>query len=359
MKKWYGFMVAVLFMSLITACGGGTSASGSSKTTSGGNGQYGIYTFYETIEDLRDYTFLDGYVMRKQGAGCWKDFEKSEGVYDFSGMDAVIKEIAPTGKKLSFLITNAASREPVYIASHSGVTTYSYNDHETGEFVTRAVPWDAYQLERFEAFAKALANHEIDGVAFKNHPTVANIALGIPGINQGYRSREVQFKDMPGYDREKFRDAIIKSLHIAVDNMPDKNHYLGAWKEKDDIASPELGDYLAQEIISEFGSKIMFWNENLAAKIVSGVVSGSPKCDFASPLCNSKDKTPIGFQMLQGWICPFANPDATSGGATPSDGIQYAYDTFNAQYFEVYMCDLDNSAYWEGLQKWHDKLEPD
>jgi len=114
-------------------------------------------------------------------------------------------------------------------------------------------------------------------------------------------------------------------------------------------------------ILAEFdGSKnprLGFFQENLAASkdTVTGVITGFPKTNFATPLSSSKDRTFTMFQMLQSWNNPFGDP-AKTANTIPADAIKYAYETYGCAYFEIYVADLDDQDYWPSFQAWHDTL---
>ena len=118
-------------------------------------------------------------------------------------------------------------------------------------------------------------------------------------------------------------------------------------------------------ILTEFDGvrnpKVGFFQDNFAAnrKAPGGAVIGYPTKDFAAPLYRSKDVTFTGLHALQAWVNPFANPKKTAY-TVPSDAIQYAYETFNTRYVELYVGDLDkvaaNPAWDEALPQWSEAL---
>jgi hypothetical protein len=89
---------------------------------------------------------------------------------------------------------------------------------------------------------------------------------------------------------------------------------------------------------------------------------GKPTTAFAAPLYDSRNDTFIDFQMLHSWINPFKGADKTLY-TLPSDAIEYAYDTYNSRYAEVYTEDLDyayNNPSWDpALATWNDTMAQD
>jgi hypothetical protein len=315
-------------------------------------------TFHDA--NIRDYPFVTGYVLRMS----WAEIETTEGVYDFSAIDHIISKLDSIGQKLTLLLGGADSAEPSYIASTPGVLTWTYTDPQTGASIIRAVPWDSFLLDRFRAFTKALADHMVASAAsggkltpLRDHPVVANIDFGVAGIGE-IRDRSVRIADIPGYTRQRFIDALNQSLHAQVDQFPNAFVAVGLWNITDNNSSPALWEDIITAILGEFDGvknpRVGFFEDNLAASRDSktGVVTGFPSTDFASPLFFSKNVTFIMFQALQSW---FSNTGKTAN-ATPADGIEYGYNTYGCTYFEIYVSDIDNQNNWPSFQRLHDFL---
>ncbi len=305
--------------------------------------------------NIRDYPFVDGYAWRSR----WEDFEPSEGVYDFQGLDYIIGKLEPIGKKLSLQVTG----EPSYIAAMPGVATYSYTD-PSGQNVTKAVPWDPFLRARYEAFMTALGDHRVPNAAaggaltpLRNHPVLERILAGV-GVGQGWlREQGFRVAEFPGYTRAGFIDAIKTGLHSVTDNFPGTFVSIGFWTMTDTVASPALWEDMRSALLTEFGARVGFFMENLAASkdSTTGMVTGTPSTTFAAPLYLSKDSTHITFQALQAWNQPVSDP-AKTANATPDDGLRYGYDTFGCTYFELYVEDLDDPNYRSSFEAWHSRI---
>lgn len=312
--------------------------------------------------NIRNYPFVDGFVWRTS----WADFETSEGIYNYDGIDHIVQKLDNINKKLTILF-GAYSVEPSYIANQSGVVTYPFTDPISNVTSTRAVPYDGYLLQRFRLFLSALANHQIYSistgtmVALKDHPVLSNIATNIPGLgairNVNGLNTSLQ-TELPNYTRSKFMDAVLESMKIQTDHFPTKNVFIPSYKNiNDNTTSPSLADFVKSQLLLNFDGiqnpKISFWQENLAGftDTSTNVFTGLPTTTFATPLLGLGNSAYTMFQMLQGWTTPFLDP-AKTANSTPFDAMCYAYKTYGASYYEIYVSDLDNIIYQDSFNNW-------
>ncbi len=308
---------------------------------------------------IYDISFVKGYAWRQ----TWACLEPTEGNYDFSGIDYMINLVESYNKSLSISFGVANAQEPDYIINTSGVTTYTYIDLD-GNTITRAVPWDLYLIERFQAFLHALSEHQVPcascggPVPFREHPSFTNIRPGIAGVNHlRDRPGEYYIKDLPGYSRENLTYAVYQQLRAGTDNFPDKKITIPMWKIQDG-ASPESWEEVTDMIVLEFNGvtnpKVGFFMENLAASknLTDGTITGYPNIDYAAPMYRAKNHTYTEFQALTSWANPFGGYNRKVENAEPRDGIDYAQATFNTRYFELYVNDLLNATYQERLDEW-------
>jgi hypothetical protein len=312
--------------------------------------------------NIRNYSFVDGFVWRTS----WSDIETSQGVYNYAGIDHIVQKLDSINKKLTILF-GAYSVEPPYIASQLGVTTYQFTDPISSTSSTRAVPYDGYLLQRFRLLLSSLANHQIFSlstgtmVALKNHPVLSNIATNIPGLgairNVNGLNTSLQTA-LPNYTRTKFVDSLIVSMKIQTDNFPTKNVFIPSYKNtNDNITSPSLADFVKTQLLTNFDGvqnpKISFWQENLAGftDTSTNIFTGLPTTTFATPLLQLGNGAYTMFQMLQGWTTPFLDP-AKTANSTPFDAMCYAYNTYGASYYEIYVSDLDNIIYQQSFSNW-------
>lgn len=312
--------------------------------------------------NIRNYPFVDGFVWRTS----WANFETSEGVYDYAGIDHIVQRLDAINKKLTILF-GAYSVEPPYISNQPGVVTYPFTDPISNVVSTRAVPYDGYLLQRFRLFLSALANHQIYSittgtmVALKDHPVLANIATNIPGLGaiRNVNGLNTSLNTvLPNYTRSKFVDAVLESMKIQTDNFPTKNVFIPSYKNiNDNSASPPLADFVKSQLLLNFDGiqnpKISFWQENLAGftDTSTNTFTGLPTTTFATPLLGLGNSAYTMFQMLQGWTTPFLDP-AKTANSTPFDAMCYAYKTYGASYYEIYVSDIDNLMYQNAFNNW-------
>ena len=314
---------------------------------------------------IRSYPFVTGYAWR----AAWSEFEREEGQYDFSGLDHIIGKLDLLGKKLTLLRGRGGPQgpEPEYLAKAQDAATYTFKDAKRGLAVKRVVPWDPGVMERFRAFVKALGDHRVPSRAaggaptpLRDHPVLANLNLAIPGLGPIRERQEVELTRMPAYRRDNFIVAVKDALRAVTAEFPNKVVFVGFWRVTDNERSPELWEAIRTTLLAEFDGKknprIGFFQENLAAsRDAAGALRGTPTTEYAAPLYASRGSAHIMFQALQGWSRPFRTAEKTAR-AGPGDGMAYAYETFGATYFELYVADLDNKSYWPGFNEWHQKL---
>jgi len=307
------------------------------------------------LNGIRDLPFVDGYAWRMG----WADFEIGPGQYDFSPVDSVIARLEPLGQKLTFSLFASA---PEYILNDPNVETFLGVGSRAGgsQDELRPVTWDSTALSRYEAFAQALANYMVPDAAaggqlvpLKDHSVLTQITASVLGL--GFiRDKEQRLVSSSGYQREKFIHAVLRSVHAIVDNFPNKFTYVGFFSMKDQTSTPALDEVLLDSLTMEFdgvkNSLVGLFQENLACS--------TPIPTFAWALDREQHNRPILFQMLQGWKNPFSDPNKTDPCLTdstgPDVGMQYAFDTFNSRYFEVYTPDLDFEPFHTAFQRMHD-----
>lgn len=126
----------------------------------------------------------------------------------------------------------------------------------------------------------------------------------------------------------------------------------------DDIQNPLLGEHIRLTLLNEFDGiqnpRMGLLQDNLAASAdeKTGEITGRPIPNIlGAPLFASQSETFIMFEALQGWNCPFANPDMTAN-AVPADGIEFGFTTYGATYIQLYVCDIDDPDFWPAFELW-------
>lgn len=325
---------------------------------SGGPANY-TTTFGTSISlrdaNLRTLPFVDGFTLRV----AWSDVESgtTPGHYDFFIIQNLLNKL-PAGQHLSLIIVPT---EPAYIATQPGVQTWS----DAG--LTRATPWDPYLRSRRRALLAALGAHITDGIALRDDPRLDVLDPYLPGGFTGIRDPNgTPLRTLPGYSRENLLAAVRDELMAWQQEFPGKFVQTGFWPITDtqDAAYGGLSaaEWMRQQLLSEFNGitcpRVGFFMENLAAKRVGPDVepySATPVTGFGSPLFQSRDATWNGFQMLGSWTRPFNDGHVTNTlHGTPNDAMEYAFNTYRAEYHELYIGDIDNPAFQPALQRWHD-----
>jgi len=305
--------------------------------------------------NIRSHSFVDGFTLRV----AWNDVESgtTPGVYDFFIIQNALSKL-PAGQKLSLIIVPS---EPDYIAAAAGVETW--ND----DGVARATPWDPYLQQRRRALLAAMGGVVTDGIALRNDPRLDLLDPYLPGGFTGIRDpNSNQLRNITGYTRQKMLQAVQTELRALQDEFPGKFVQIGFWPVTDNenagYGGVDAAEWIRQQLLAEFNGRIRprvgFFMENLAAKRNGPDVenySATPVTSFASALFNSRDATWNGFQMLGSWTRPFNDNHVTNTTyGTPNDAIEFAFNTYRAEYHEVYVGDIDNPTFQPALQRWHD-----
>jgi dienelactone hydrolase len=305
--------------------------------------------------NIRSHNFVDGFTLRV----AWSDVESSTtpGGYDFFIIQNALNKL-PSGQRLSIIIVPG---EPAYIAATPGVQTWS----DAGTM--RATPWDGYIRERRRAMLQAMAGFATNGVELRKDPRLDLLDPYLPGGFTGIRDpNSTPLRNLPGYTRQKLLAAAQDELRSLQDQFPGKFVQLGFWPvtdlENDAYGGVSASEWLREQLLAEFNGvnrpRVGFFMENLAAKrtgLNAEPYSGSPVTAFGSALFASRDNTWNGFQMLGSWTRPFNDSHVTNTlYGSPNEAMEFAYNSYRAEYHEVYIGDVDNAAIQPVLQRWHD-----
>ena len=309
--------------------------------------------------NIRSNSFVSGYMLR----ASWDMLETAQGQYDFTIIDWNLRKVQALGLHLSLQVVIP---EPAYIANAPGAVRWFDYDSRINAY--RPVPWDTFALQRLQIFLQELANHQVDGIALKNHPTLTTVNFGIAGAHLAIRDpappSNQLIKDMPGYTRTNFINAVFTNLYAATANFPNKFVQVGFWTVQDNNTAEPLWQEIRARLMDEFDGvknpRIGLWMENLGASRpapATDPVTGYPNSSFAGPLYLSQTNTWTSFQALTSWKAPFTGLSNVTNG-TPADGIAYAYTNFGTAYFEIYVRDIDEAAYQPELTAWQSILVP-
>lgn len=304
--------------------------------------------------NIRDYDFVDGYTWRFS----WADMEPKKGEYDFRGLEHIVKRLSAIDKKLSWIIM---ADLPDYLAKEPGMDTYIYNNKAIPS------PWDEKLLARYEAFVKAVSMHRMpdpkrDGrmIPFKWHSVNAILHPTFPGTPRGgMRDEGIKIKDIPGYSRSKLIDGNVDFVaELFRKTFPKQALFFSLWPINDNDRSKPLWEDL-QDKFSEYWNTGI-WMDNLAASrdcTYCEPYKGYPQVSWAKHMTNVSDRLMTGFQMLGTWDRPFnVNHVPKVKNGTPMDGMEFAMDKFDSQYFEVYIWDIERKDWQAGLKEYQQRL---
>jgi dienelactone hydrolase len=309
--------------------------------------------------NVRSNAFVTGYVLR----AAWQTLETSREVYNFTMISNILARLQPLGQKLSLIII---PNDPPYVAATPGVTTWVDQD-QSGNPLTRAVPWDPFLLQQRAKFLAALAAGQFGGLALSNHPTLQVINPYLAGGFTGIRDPVVaQLRNLPGYSRSNLLNAVQSELRALTASFPGKFVQLGFWKvldgENGAYGNVDCWEYLRRQLLAEFDGltkpRVGFFMENLGASRPApgqDPVTGYPVTGFGTPMFLSQTNTWNGFQALTSWHQPFTGATQVTNG-TPADGIRFGFETYGATYFELYASDIDYAPNLIWLTDWKERL---
>lgn len=307
-------------------------------------------TTEKAIQNFNTVVNLD-YVEGITIGFSWKDTEKSPGQYDFSKVDAVMSALQTTDKKLN--IEAFAVDVPEWLVAQLPAEE-TWEAHAPGRrTVKTAVPWSPTALSAWRNYMQALADHPItlpDGstVQLADHPNLMMVDAPVVGL-QGLRDLTKTLTTLPGYSRETFVNAVVDSVHTSRGAFPNKFGFIAFFSMHDADTIYSLDQNLLDRFMQDFNNPgqttLGFFQENLSD-------AGPTPDGLGKNLLAAKDRTYILFQALTAWSKPFTGENkVTSGNA--ATGIQFAYESYDATYVEIYLADALDPAQADALRHWN------
>ncbi|MFZ6031352.1 MAG: hypothetical protein ACOYYS_26885 [Chloroflexota bacterium] len=307
----------------------------------------GVEQSLKIINLVRDLDYIEGVTI----GFSWADTEVSPGQYDFSKIDAVMAALSSSEKALNVEVF--AVEVPAYLLAQLPAEEI-WDAHAPGQRTVRtAVPWSQAALGAWEAYMQALAAHPVplpDGtmVPLAEHPTLIMVDAPIVGL-QDVRDLNNVLTKLPGYDRQTFIAAVVQSVHAARDVFPEKFGFLGLFRLNDANMAYPLDQAIVDRLMGDFNGPeqptLGFFQETLSD-------AGPQASGLGKRLFAVKDQTYIVFQALTAWVNPFTGGDAVASGKAAT-GIQFAYETYNATYVELYLADVLDPNQTQDLQQWN------
>jgi hypothetical protein len=292
----------------------------------------------ERLANIRDYDFISGYTLRVN----WSDLEPLAGQYDFGVIDAAIDTLAPLGQGLSVELMMAS--EPDYVLAGAATT---YINHRGG--VTPA-PWDPFAQARQAALYQALGNHIVSGAGaphrLSQDSTLNAIAAAPAGLNYGVRDLNGAIRALPDYTQERYIDSVVTGVAASAAAFPDDVNFLAFFAFNDAQPGIPVDQQIIDRLASQYNgpgqTKLDFFVENLSDNgpipQPNGVGTGSNLLEWV----NLGGDTMM--QALDSWLMHSPDRDDQLASRNPATGIELAYESFGARFFELYISDIDAAA---------------
>lgn len=292
----------------------------------------------DRLSNIRDYDFVSGYTLRL----FWKDVETSQGVYDFSVIDAAIERLVPLNQGLSLEIF--VGEEPQYVLDGSSAT---YVDHRGG---TNPVPWDSFAQQRQAELYAALGNHVVPSAGaphlLRDDHTLLAIDAAPAGLNFGVRDLNNGIRSHPDYTQQRYIDAVVNGVAATAAAFPHDANFLAFIGFSDGQPGTPIDQQLIERLAPLYNgpgqTELAFFIENLSD---DGPV---PQPNGTGAGNNLLEWTDLGgatmMQALDSWLAHRPDRDPQLDSLTPAAGIELGFDHYGTRFFELYVADLDGAA---------------
>ena len=298
---------------------------------------------------------VDGISVRDK----WWHLEPSEGVYDWSTLDAYVAQINPTGKKILIRIGTMGGRHslggnmPDWVMDAVGADTITYYD--SGR-VLKTVPlfWDQTYLDKKKAMIAAI------GARYSGNPLVrvatASFANrnsedwsvpdstqidGIPPAGSSEASRMLA----AGYTHQKMVDAGTQIMDAAMAAWPNQAIYLAIGRI--DRPLEQDPDSVARDVRDATRSR---WGANrlvIGKEIISNVMPFAPPDPTSAWALFYNSRPAIAGQNL--WAC-YGDPHCRMNGGNCNGltadqilrGTVDHFVSYGGKWLEIYDDDVTN-----------------
>jgi Fibronectin type III domain len=281
--------------------------------------------------------------------GGWADFERTEGVYDWSAVDSELVKAEAHGKQVLLRIVSGGVNVPDWLLADPNVQTFSFIDinpyHDTyGQELTIPVFWDPIFL------AKKIALIQAAGAHFAGHSNIKVVACSFVNATTGDWNIPAAPEDIAnwraaGYTTELMVNAGEMIIDATMAAFPNQNVTLSIGSGAGDLdPSPE---YLAETAVDYATTT---YGRFITQKNALSAMTVDPAVDHSS-LWNWQvlfDQCPnVAAQML--W---YASGDAgyRMNGGIPGNERTILLNAitigthYGTQYQEIYEADLKNPA---------------
>lgn len=297
---------------------------------------FGIYA----IDRLVDRPFVDGVLVRPR----WSEMEPEEGRYDFTKIDAAIRNAAAAGKSVT--LASLVNFAPDWLRAKS------QRFQSRGEELI--VPWDETMLLALEKLVQAQAAHRVDGVALRDHATLRQVNATIGGITS------IRLVDLPpGYSAARLKGAIDRSVAAWATAYPSGKHlYVGLFAVNDGARAPTTAESLRDSLLATYDGRsaprLHFFQE-----LLTGIAPRFPG-ELAQVLQGVAGRSGVMFQACGPWSAQH-DPAWPCNWATPVDtpelGMGRALQEFGSVYFEIYNVDLESETYRAQFESFRRRID--
>jgi hypothetical protein len=327
--------------------GGSTSGAGSTTGAGGAGGTPaptfapGLFVLGTTDKPISKSLAATSSVAGLAVRTAWSTNEPSDGVYDWTFLDAQIQEAKSAGKKISIYV---AVDTPAWLTS-AGVQSITFTSHN-GNTHTIPVPWDQVFLGRFTDFIAAF------GARYHDEPTVAYVRGATEAVTNGWGLTWTTDDGTTLADHGYASSAtLLDAMKRVVDAMMTAFPATPEWLEVGIVDDPTpfgiptnsyFGEQIAAYSFTTYPDRSGVWREDLSACTANPptrgdwtVIAAHPGRNGAQMVWNVEDGPPT-FRMDG---CMKASPN--DAPTVLNDAIQNGVG-FGMHYFEIYASDWDN-----------------
>jgi hypothetical protein len=279
---------------------------------------------------------VDGISLR-QG---WSDLEPTEGVFDWTYLDATVAACAAANKQVLLRISTEVGR-PAWVddaVTASGGLFFTFKDGHTQTSIP--VFWDPTYLAKESAMIAALGAH------FTNNPTVKIVVVSFANAtsedwNVPHTPRYVREWIALGYTTQKMLDAGQQIIDATMAAFP--NQYVTLAVGGSGPRLDPTPDYVARNTVltarASWGGRLIVQKNDLSTFIPAAPGTGSLYqmiSDF---------QPDVAGQMV--WHC-FGDPSYRVNGGVPidpADALTESVDnavSYGEKYVEIYQTDVVN-----------------
>jgi chitodextrinase len=302
---------------------------------------------------------VEGVTIRSR----WQTVEATEGVHDWSYLDAEVSRVAGAGKQILLRIASGGRNTPAWVMTPE-VQTFSFLDDNPysptyNTTVTIPVFWDPAFLERKRRFIAAV------GQRFGAIPGFVLVSASCANAltddwNVPHSPDEVQAWFAVGYSSDKLIDACAQVIDATMAAFPDQLVLMAIGRNGNQL-DPDT-DFVARHVIgygrSVYPGRFFVQKNSLSARTPDPATTTS--LEGWQPLYDSRPE--VGGQML--WYVtndPTCRMNGQVAPCDPATMLSQAVQTganYGMQYEEIYERDVVNPDLATVIRDAADVLSP-